>query len=585
MVRFLGSRTPSLDLIKLYNKRSAYLLNPTAGIVELSKQANKYFLKHDKQIRRLSRLNRNLLSEDKKKEISQNDINIFMYQTNKNDLYLQRYISDLIEITNRAIVGKQNYLAEQSLNQVSALVGSYLIIYEDLFTLKPVSFGVSTSDANECLSPIFESLKDLSKLCINNNDELAYKYVLRTLANITISIINIEARQKDAHFRSINWLSYGYLETCIIDAIDTGFSDAGLEGIGLINKMVSNAPSTINADKFFRQAIESHSKICMAYYKKADWLLAEYAINGFMVVLDQALIRDLNQRSYLWSAALRELKIIFAGAHIVSQAVNVTIINCPMKAAHSVTQTICLTRLLAKELEACHVNPDYPHSNPYYQFLNCSEKLYEYMRDIAKDYDLEENPILYDLIEMSENISDIFMYALENQLRPDRIDQEELRRRLESHNYFLSNVFYNKKNISHSYASKAAKILTKTGLRAYDSQIWGLPKSCRNLISNIAKFWNNSNSAPIDFDHLTDEFFECLWMFQKAAEIKNDTATINIVAGEIESLINVFSDEKGSIIRERLERIIESNNERINDGDDHMDLDGLISILKQMQNP
>ena len=82
--------------------------------------------------------------------------------------------------------------------------------------------------------------------------------------------------------------------------------------------------------------------------------------------------------------------------------------------------------------------------------------------------------------------------------------------------------------------------------------------------------------GPLAFDNSVSE---------KAAEIKNDTATINIVAGEIESLINVFSDEKGSIIRERLERIIESNNERINDGDDHMDLDGLISILKQMQNP
>lgn len=554
----------SLDLIRAYNDRSARFLTPREGITRLSNMAQSDFRKHHKNIVRYAKLQRETFPDSKRNEIQESDVQKFLYQTaGKNEKNLEYYSSDLFEMASRAIVSRQTEIVGYALQEIANIASSYLQIRRETFILHPATLGVQTSDANYALSPLFERLKDLAKLSFEEKDELSCKYIIRCIGNIVANILNLESTMLNGSPFLINWLGLGYLETAAIDAVKNKFPDAALEGVRVLNRLVENVPSDINQTEFLRRIIEVQGKLVRSFIASENHALAEEAVAGMLNPLKKALQSDLRERHFLWNSVLRELKIVFPIAVILASRQSSLILNAPLSAAYSGTSPLSLISLLADELNACEVDVDRPYVDPYHQFLECAEDLRQHFRSISDEYDLGNNPILYGLIQLVGQVSKIFLYALENPLRTEGGDEQELLRELKWQLSFLSNVFYNKATVDHNYATNAVEIAAYTGLRAYQSGLLDLAKDCRDTIVNITRAWARVGAGENRYGNLTDDFFESLWLFARAAEIEGKVVVAQQVNAEIEQLLATFSADQQTVIRERLERGRENINEQI----------------------
>ncbi len=572
----------SLDLIRIYNDRSTQFLTPQEGIIRLSKMAQNAFVKHHKNIVRYAKLQRAALSNAKRNEIQESDMQKFLYQTaGRNERTLEYYSSDLFEMASRAIISRQSFIVNHALREIGNMAGSYLQIRKETFIVQPAGLMVQTSDANDALRPLFERLKDLGKLSFDENDELSCIYVVRALGGILPHILQVEATIVGRYPHSISWLALGYLETAITDSIKNKFLDAGLEGVRILNRIVENIPAEINRTEFLRNAIEKQGKFMRGFMVSDNAALAEEAIAGMMKILRKALRENLRERHYLWDSVFRELNIIFPAAILIASRQAPLSLNAPMGNAYSGTSTHSFIPLMADELNACVANEEHPHINPYHQFLECSERLRRHLRSISDQYDLGNNPILYDLIGLVGQVSKIFLHALRNPLRDGGRDQNELVRELKWQISFLSNVFYNKNSVDHNNAIEAAQIAAYIGLSAYRLGILDLAKECRDIIQGITRSWARVGMTENRYGNLTDDFFEFLWMFQRAAELDGRTVLIQQVTAQIEGLLAAFTPEQQVIIRERLERGKENINEEIADRNfQSMDLYCPITILR-----
>lgn len=558
----------SLDMIRIYNDRSAKFLTPREGIVRLSKMAQNDFKKHHKNIVRYAKLQRAALPNAKRNEIQESDVQKFLYQTTgRNEKTLEYYSSDLFEMASRAIIARQNVIVGHALQEIANIASSYLQIRKETFILQPATFGVQTSDANDALSPLFERLKDLAKLSFEEKDELSCKYIIRCMGNIVGNILNLEAAILNGSPFLINWLGLGYLETVAIDAAKNKFPDAALEGVRILNTLVANVPSDINQTEFLRNIIEKQGKLMRSLIASENHALAEEAIGGMLKALKKALQSNLRERHFLWSSVLRELKIVFPVAILLASRQAPLTLNAPLNTAYSGTSSQSFISLLADELNACEADEGRPHVNPYHQFLECAEDLRQHFRSISDEYDLGNNPILYSLIELIGQVSKIFLYALENPLRTGRGDEQRLIRELEWQLSFLSNIFYNKATVDHNYATNAVEIAAYTGLRAYQSGLLDLAKDCRDTIVNITRAWARVGMGENRYGNLTDDFFESLWMFARAAEIEGRVVVVQQVNAEIEQLLATFTADQQTVIRERLEGGRENINEQITERD------------------
>ena len=295
--------------------------------------------------------------------------------------------------------------------------------------------------------------------------------------------------------------------------------------------------------------------------------LAEEAVGGMLKALKKSLQSNLRDRHFLWSSVLRELKIVFPVAILLASRQAPFTLNAPLNTAYSGTSPQSFISLLADELNACEVNEVRPHVDPYHQFLECAEDLRQHFRSISDEYDLGNNPILYSLIELIGQVSKIFLHALENPLRTGRDDEQRLTRELEWQLSFLSNIFYNKTTVDHNYATNAVEIAAYTGLRAYQSGLLDLAKDCRDTIVNITRAWARVGMGENRYNNLTDDFFESLWMFARAAEIEGRVVVVQQVNAEIEQLLATFTADQQTVIRERLGRGRENINEQITERD------------------
>lgn len=573
----------ALDLIRVYNERSNSFLSPREGILRLSKLAQKQFSRHNSRIKQYSKIYKASLPNESLKHLDDGDVEKFIYQNNKNAHALKYYSFELFEMANRAVISKQTYVATQALSEITNLSTCYLSVYKDGFVIKPASLMVATSDANDAISPIMEGLQDLIQLSIRENDELTCKHTIQAIGVICSSILIIESQIKGHYDRSINWLSLGYLENAVADSIKNGLIDAGMEGIRVFNRLIETSPKAIDQISFLNQAIRAQGNFCKEYIKTNNFAISEYAINGLMRILKFSLDIKLPQRSLLWDYVIRELKIVIPAAIIFSLN-NRSIENSPMDSAHSVVKELSIPHLLNEEMSSCEVDESRPHCSPYSTFLDLSDKVRQYLRHISDEYDLGQNRFLLQLIQLVDNISDIFLFALANPLREDRIDERELVNKLIWHLLFLSNAFSKKKIVPHYYADMAAKIAAKNGLSAYKADIWELDSKCRQIIISITISLIEKKSASNQSKYLIDEELECLCLFKIAAERKNDEVTINSINGEISSVIEYFSKyHEKNAIQDRFDDIeskVRTSLEEPNYG--HRD-DKLIAIVQGIE--
>jgi len=284
-----------------------------------------------------------------------------------------------------------------------------------------------------------------------------------------------------------------------------------------------------------------------------------------MLALQEAGKRQLRERHFLWNAVCGQLRLIFPIAWAVSKVKYTTIMQSPMDAAYGGTSAVSLISLLAAELESCTVDPARPHLDPYHDFLECAEDLHQHLRHISDIYDLGNSSMLYALIELVGQVSKIFLHAINNPVRTGYEDEQDLVNELKWQLSFLSNVFYNKTIVDHNYATNATDIAAYVGLRAIESDIFDLAKECRDIIVSITKSWARVGIAENRYGNLTDSFFESLWMFSKAAELKGMPTVAEHVNNEINDLLVNFTPEQQGEIRQRLERGAERINEEIDD--------------------
>lgn len=533
-----------LDLLRWHYKLIIDLLNPENAILKIKEKPIKILNHVDKLISKHAKHNSIKLSNTNKESISLDDIKQSLYLSEYRHVeFIKSSISDLSEVSERAIMRGEKKLAKHSVRQIVEIINHYLRLRKNTigFHASSVALLAVESDIQSIIDYANDTLLNVSYIALSQMDETTAICVSEAFRDIAMEAANIHPKNRDNSAPIVQSQIF-YLFLSVKYAQERNFKEMPYQSAKIVTEISTFTPKNIDELDVHIPIIDGLHEIAKTYYMQQDALMASEVIGAMMIILNQLLDREDYYFKDILKHVLEKVEQLMPLA-IVNESLNNKItINYPFEHVYGMIKTNSLGQLYLKAIKLIKIDEARPHVNPYSEIIEIVDMLQRHFRNIAEQNDITNSMILWEVNELVKHISEVNINLIIQSKKQNILGIEKL---VDKQKWILSFfwVAFNKKeSINSRRVKEASEALAYIGCLFDKHGYLDVLIDCINHIKSLINSYAESTKYVDDYG-LAD-LYEDLWGIRILMVAKSNNDLITKLDTELNDKPTSLSDEE-----------------------------------------
>lgn len=566
----------NLDMLRWYHAHVCSLLNPVHAVSLALKETKRAIDRTKKQVTRISRLQHQLLDTEQQREVSLEAIESTIYPRIPGyPGLINSWINDLSEIGIKAVTRGERLLARSVVFAISDLTIYYLSIRKFNLVMSPAPeamFLAMTSDVSVVTDRAYEVLQEVSRVAVIQGDEATAIRVSEAYQAIAIHTAHLGAPAFREGTAPLTFGPIYYAFSCVKYAQSKGLDEVVFQSARILSKVAETAPKDIADTDIDIPVIDGLTEIAMYLYGKRSYGLAE-EVNGLHFSI---LAQLLQRQDYHFDNVLRHVleKIeMLAPLAIINESMTgrLTTVH-PLGKAYSLVSTNSLGYLFDyAAVKLPKLDTEREFINPYRDLIDIAGIISDHLRKMAENNEFGESFLLWDIDQSIKHISKVIARIVDQPLRQDHGDENELVDKLLWILAFYWVAFHGKKTVSGRRADDYCESLMFIGLQFLNR---GHPEVLRTCILHIRSIFESyCEIAQPATSYTIGDLLAHLWGIRMILVARHNDALAQEVDRALSKPRGLTDDQwqaaQDAIIlrRQQLEERLARGNERFGNSD------------------
>ena len=438
-----------------------------------------------------------------------------------------------------------------------------------------------TSDVNVVTDRAYETLQEVSRAAVAQNDESTAVHVSEAYQVIAIHTANLGARAFRKHTAPLTFAPIYYALACVKYAQAKGLDEVSFQTAAILSRIATSAPKDVTETDIHIPVVDGLYDITVYLYVKRNFGLAE-EINGHQFTI---LAHMLEQQDYHFEGMLRHVleKIeLLAPLAIINETLagRLSIVK-PLGKAYGLVNPNSLGYLFGKAAETLpRVAADREWLNPYRDLIDIADIISDHLRKIAENNEFGDSFLIWETNHLIKHIAVAIAKLIDQPLRPNHGDENELVDKFRWILAFYWVAFKGKKSVSGQRADECSESLVFIGLLFFKR---GHPEVLRASISNIRSILESycEIAQPPDYYTIGD-ILAHLWGIRMLLIVRDNAALTQEIDQSLNTKPGALTDEQWQVAQNAILLRRGQLEERLTKRDDHLRSDGAEALLRQL---
>lgn len=543
----------AFDLVRLYQRSTLRLMEPTRAIDLLVVQTNKYLKRCRRGINEFIKLQfENPESQGTRLLISK------AYKDHGVEKFLEKCFSDISEVARRAVKSGDLSTCERSLNALLEVFFRYIHVRKETISLLPDvgSFGMTrTTDTRPLVISLLENLRKIGNEAVANNDENVCQALIKTHESLGCLFVSIGIKDYDEYEESSPDTSMiiGYMDKFVISGLKAGMEDVALTAAYAIKKMAISARPNVRHEHFYGTAIEKLAALCMVSYATNKGPIADEISKSLMFLSQRVIAENHFQKDYIIQEIFRRYELILPLSMKNPQAFLSTMDAYSTTGDHSFLKITELTL----QLYADTVEEKLKDGQTEFRIhdVECiMRKIFDHLREVGSKVTFTDDMTLGNVIQYIKHAGQL-LFRLRNWSLIDEQDRKIFDDLIGRFSALFGWFFSADKRFSLQNVTEAADAVAYLGILAIKEQMENLPVSCFRSLTNLFEktYMQHKNQY-----HRGDVLVK-VWILRVYAEKANCTELVSAIdeflkepvrgmeAEELADVLNGLENRKGHL--------------------------------------
>jgi hypothetical protein len=537
----------SLDMLRWYHGHVCQLLDPTYAVGLALKRAKRAIDQTKTLVERVSRLQYQLISSSEQKNVSAEDIQGAVYPRVVGYPYsINIWINDLAEIAIKAVARSERLLAKAAVFAIADLTIHYLSSRKRNLTLTPVPealFLAMTSDVSVVTDRTYDSLQEISRAAVNQNDESTTIRVSEAYQTIAIHTAKLDARSFGKHSAPLTFAPIYYALNCVRHAQTRNLDEVVFQTARILSGIAISAPKDTADTDIHIPVIDGLYEMAKYFYAKRNFGLAE-EVNGYHFEILAALLKREDRYFHdVLRHVLKKIEMLSVLAVVNEKLSGRTNVVHPLGKVYLLTNPNSIAYLFGRAAETFpRLDPERAWINPYHELVKLADIIADHLRQVAESQDFEDSFLLWEIGQAIKHIAIVICNLIGQPLRPDHGDEDDLIDKFIRILAFYWVAFKNKKSVSGQRADDCSEFLVYIGLLFLDRDRSEILRSCISNIHSIIGSYCEIATPPNNYT--IGDLLAHLWGIRLVLVARNNVALTEEVDRAISTKPRGLSDEK-----------------------------------------
>lgn len=406
------------------------------------------------------------------------------------------WFQQLDEFAHKAIARRDTIATKAIVSAMAKIGAEYMDARKSSVILRAdisAMFLVPTSDINDVLSKIHESIQIICDDAIEHKNELVATHCIATLGNMACKAMTV-VHQADGMRKSVP-LAYQaifYLKLCIEAASKAKIETAILTAINALRAIINSTKPDVDTTTEFETVLETLFSVAIAGYREPSSVVVKPAVELLML----AAKLDLEQRGYktpsAFDTALKYVEALVPFEIVMDIAKQRFTQTFPPYAMSSEANVANLLQQVLNRTPPLDAERSW--LNPFNEFCKVSGRLSQHYRELGKN-DFKNALLRKWIADTVFECAGLHIWILNNA----EVDMErflpDVEKKLEWMLHASAFLFPAQAPFGERHASETAGSLAYIGISCLKTGRLKLADECASIISNIAR---NCSTASRD---------------------------------------------------------------------------------------
>ncbi len=552
-----------LDLLRWHYKLIIDLLNPENAILKIKENSIKTLNRIDKLITKHAKLSSIRLSNKEKENIFLDDTKYIFYLGEQNHQnYIKFAITDLAEISERAIMRGEKILARHSIHQIREIINYYLELRKNnigFFTSYEAIFAIE-SDIQSIIEHVNEALLNVSRNALSQKDETSAINVSEVFRDIAIQASKIHPPNRD-NSAPIASSPIFYLLQAVKYAQELNLKEMPYQSAIIVAEISIYSQENIDDVDIHIPIVDGLYDIAKIYYLQQNALLGNNVVGAMMSILQKLLDREDYCFKNVLKHVLDKVELLIPLA-IANESLETKItMHQLLEKVYGLIYNNSLGYLYSNSTKFVKVDSTRPHLNPYSEIIEITDIIQRHFRNIAELNDINNSMILWEINELIKHIAEVIINLLQHSKKQKIQGIDELIDKFKWVLSFFWVAFNKKEYINLRRIKESSETLAYIGI-LFDK--YGYPDILMDCIGHIRSLIDSYSTTT---NHVDDyglaDLYEYLWGIRILAIAKNDKGLITKIDAELNKKPASLSDEEWTSIQSTIKLRQEQLEERL----------------------
>ena len=550
-----------LDLLRWHYKLIIDLLNPENAILKIKENAIKTLNRIDRLITKHAKLSSIKLSNKKDKTLDDTKYLFYLGEQNHQN-YIKFSITDLAEISERAIMRGEKILARHSIHQIREIINYYLELRKNnigFFTSSEAIFAIE-SDIQSIIEHVNEALLNVSRNALSQKDETSAINVSEVFRDIAIQASKIHPPNRD-NSAPIASSPIFYLLQAVKYAQELNLKEMPYQSAIIVAEISIYSPENIDDVDIHIPIVDGLYDIAKIYYLQQNTLLGNNVVGAMMSILQKLLEKEDYYFKNVLKHVLDKVELLIPLA-IANESLETKItMHQPLEKVYGLIYNNSLGYLYSNSTKFVKVDSTRPHLNPYSEIIEITDIIQRHFRNIAELNDINNSMILWEINELIKHIAEVIINLLQHSKKQKIQGIDELIDKFKWVLPFFWVAFNKKEYINLRRIKESSETLAYIGI-LFDK--YGYPDILIDCIAHIRSLIDSYSTTT---NHVDDyglaDLYEYLWGIRILAIAKNNKVLITKIDAELNKKPASLSDEQWTSIQSTITLRQEQLEERL----------------------
>lgn len=492
----------TIDLIRLYHRRTATLIDPSEAVRMLSKNIIKFIDYCVNSARFHAKIHWLFLTRKERKEIPISTLETQIFQSFPQLSYVvNTRTKELTEIAIKAISRNETYTANLAIQVLSDTACYYLTRRKDNLTVIPEGiFFVLGSDTHSILDPIYDSLESINREAIQDKSDTIAIAIAIAYCNITLHLIRLKAPAFKGHTPQIAWKPLNYLTSVVNSSQASGLYDVPIKACNLYYQIAIELIKDSSWDTMtaIQTLIEGWKAIALTFTKENKAAFINEPLNCMMGLAKTAIQSSSPMQERVVNDIFYRIEQIIGSIVPNEGTFGEIAINFPGEVIYTPTYPASiyqLSRLLAQNINFDQI--DECHNNSYNNFISINQRMYQHLRILSSKISLSNSYLFTGITQSIYEISLLYLDLIQKACQecPQHID--ELQKQVSWYLSFFWSAYSKSTTVNSVYTQEATSVISKVGLLFLSKRLFKVPKDCISDIFSIGKSYLEISPANV----------------------------------------------------------------------------------------